>query len=213
MNSRICYVVGAGDFYGFDIKPTAEDYVIAADAGLRYLENEKIAANLVIGDFDTLENVPQHPNVIALKCEKDDTDTLSAVKEGIKLGYETFFLYGCTGGRIDHTLANIQTLKYLSIQGKRGFLFGKDSIMTTVTNGEVDFSAHKRGYISIFSLTDKSIGVNLKGLKYELTNATLTNDFPIGVSNEFIGKESIVKVKDGTLLIVFPKASKEDILK
>lgn len=211
MNNKICYIVGAGEFYGFDIVPNHKDFVIAADAGLRYLEGEDIIADLVIGDFDTLGEVPKHPNIITLNCEKDDTDTLSAIKEGIKLGYDTFYLYGCTGGRVDHTLANIQTLKYLSQHDKRGFLFDKDNIMTTLKNGEMKFLAHDGGYISVFSLTDKSSGVNLKGLKYELTNATLTNDFPIGVSNEFIGGESRIEVKNGTLLIVFPKKCKEDI--
>ena len=211
MNNCVCYIVGAGEFYGFDTIPQEEDFVIAADAGLRYLENEKIVANLVIGDFDTLGAAPKHHNVITLNCEKDDTDTLSAIKEGIKLGYETFFLYGCTGGRIEHTLANIQTLKYLSEQGGRGFLFSEDSIMTTLTNGRFDFLEHEDGYISVFSLTDQSLGVNLRGLKYELNNATLTSDFPIGVSNEFIGRKSRVEVASGTLLIVFSKGYKEDI--
>lgn len=207
-----CYVVGAGDFYGFDMALKPEDYVIAADAGLQYLENEKISANLVIGDFDTLGEVPNHQNVITLSCEKDDTDTLSAVKEGIKLGYDLFLLYGCTGGRIEHTLANIQTLKYLSTQGKRGFLFDEDCIMTAVTNGKIDFLAHDDGYISVFSLTDKSDGVSLKGLKYELTKYTLTSNHPIGVSNEFVGRQSTIEVEAGTVLVVFPKAYKADVL-
>ena len=211
MNSRICYIVGAGEFFGFDTIPDSTDFVIAADAGLKYLEAENIGANLAIGDFDTLCEVPNHPNVIKLSCEKDDTDTLAAIREGIKLGYDTFFLYGCTGGRVEHTLANIQTLKCLSKEGKRGFLFGKDSIMTTITNDKFDFLVHNSGYVSVFSLTNQAKGVFLKGLKYELTNATLTNDFPIGVSNEFAGTKSSIEVKDGTLLIVFPKECKEDI--
>lgn len=211
-NQGRCYVVGAGDFYGFDTVLKPEDYVIAADAGLRYLENEKMIANLVIGDFDTLGEVPKHQNVIALSCEKDDTDTLSAVKEGIKLGYDVFLLYGCTGGRIEHTLANIQTLKYLSTQGKSGFLFDEDCIMTAITNDKISFSAHEDGYISIFSLTDKSEGVSLKGLKYELSKYTLISDHPIGVSNEFAGRQSTIEVEEGTLLVVFPRAYKEDVL-
>ena len=213
MNKHICHIIGAGEFYGFDIEPKPDDYLIAADGGLRYLEQEGIVADLVIGDFDTLNYIPNHPNVITLNCEKDDTDTLSAVKEGIKVGYNTFCFYGCTGGRFEHTLANIQTLSYLSQNGKRGFLFDKDSIMTTITNEAVGFSVHEEDNISIFSLSDKSEGVCLKGLKYELSDAVVTSDFPIGVSNEFIGKNSMVSVKDGTLLIVFPKKYKEDILK
>ena len=212
MNKDICYIVGAGDFHGFDTMPSAGDYVIAADAGLHYLEANNITTNLVIGDFDTLGTTPKHDNVIKLSCEKDDTDTLAAIKEGIKIGLDTFFLYGCTGGRVEHTLANIQVLKYLSSQGKRGFLFGEDSIMMAITDGKMDFSSHDEGYISVFSLDSTSTNVNLKGLKYELDNATLTNDFPIGVSNEFIGKQSSVEVKNGTLLIVFPREYKEDIV-
>ena len=212
MNKPVCHIVGAGDFYGLDLAPRSDDYVIAADGGLRYLEDAGITADLVIGDFDTLGEVPNHPNVIALSCEKDDTDTLAAVREGIARGYEVFCLHACTGRRIEHTIANLQTLAYLAQNGKRGFLFDKDTILTAVTNGKVTYPAHADGFISVFSLSDTSRGVCLSGLKYELNNAELTSTFPIGVSNEFIGKGSTISVRKGTLLIIFPRKYKEDIL-
>ena len=212
MKKRMCHIVGAGDFYGIDLPLSSEDYIIAADGGLSYLEQEQITADLIIGDFDSLGGVPNHPNVIALNSEKDDTDTLAAVKEGIKVGYDTFSFHACVGGRIEHTLANIQTLAYLAQNGMQGFLFDKDDILTVVTNGDFSFASHENGFISVFSLSDQSTGVCLKGLKYELDKANLTNTFPIGVSNEFIGKPSTIMVGDGMLLIGFPRRYKEDLL-
>lgn len=204
MNNSFCYIIGAGENYGLDFMPTSTDFVIAADAGIRYLEQCGITADLVIGDFDSLEQAPTHPNMKALNAEKDDTDMLAAVREGIKAGYSSFHIYCGMGGRIDHTIANMQILAYLSQNKMQGFLFGKDSIITAITNRELSFDPIPSGYISIFSYTEKSEGVYLNGLKYKLENASLTNTYPLGVSNEFIGEESSISIDSGTLLIVFP---------
>ena len=208
MKNGICYIVGAGENYGIDFHPTADDFVIAADAGLRYLEQAKIRADLVIGDFDTLNVVPQHGNVITLCAEKEDTDMLAAVREGIKAGYSVFYLYCGTGGRIDHTLANLQALSFLAENGKQGFLMDHNSIVTAITDRSLSFDRTASGYVSVFSYSAKSEGVCLRGLKYELEKAVLTNTFPLGVSNEFIGRESSISVDKGTLLIVFPRKEK-----
>ena len=212
MNNSICYIVGAGDNYGLDFTPTSNDFVIAADAGIRYLEQCGIAADLVIGDFDSLDGTPTHPNTTTLSVEKDDTDMLAAVREGIRARYSVFHVYCGMGGRIDHTIANIQVLAYLSQNNMQGFLFGKDSVITAITNRKLSFNQIPSGYISVFSYTEKSEGVYLHGLKYKLENATLTNTFPLGVSNEFIGKESSVSVNSGTLLIVFPKEAMASLM-
>ncbi len=205
MKKGICYIVGAGESCGIDFQPAADDFVIAADAGLRYLEQAGIRADLVIGDFDSLNALPQHGNVIPLSAEKDDTDMLAAVREGIKAGYSDFYLSCATGGRIDHTLANLQVLAFLAENGRRGFLADHGSVVTAITNRELTFDRAASGYVSVFSYSEKSEGVCLQGLKYELDQAVLTNTFPLGVSNEFIGKESRISVASGTLLIVFPR--------
>lgn len=200
----ICYVVGAGEDYGLRFTPRPEDMVVAADAGFRVLEESKIIPDIVIGDFDTLQYTPKHPHVITLNTEKDDTDMAAAVYEGIKAGYETFHIYCGTGGRIEHTIANMQLLAKLSVEGKQGFLFGKESVMTAITNGIMAFGEDMEGYLSVFAHSDKAEGVYLKGLKYELEDAVLTNTYPLGVSNEFIGVKSSVSVRRGTLFLVFP---------
>lgn len=212
MRAGTCYVVGAGENFGLNFSPLPHDMVIAADAGLLYLEQVEIFADLVIGDFDSLKHIPQHPNVRKLEAEKDDTDMLAAVREGLKLGYERFHIYCGMGGRIDHTLANLQLLAFLSQSGKRGLLFDKTNVITAITDQTLAFREIASGVISIFSCTDKSTGVTLQGLKYPLNNAVLTNTFPLGVSNEFTGRESAVTVKDGTLLVVMPQEAKEKIV-
>lgn len=212
MTNSICYIVGAGENNGLDFKPSSNDFVIAADAGIHYLAQCGITADLVIGDFDSLDYIPAHPNTTVLSAEKDDTDMLAAIREGVKAGYSVFHIYGGTGGRIDHTIANLQVLAYLARNGMQGFLFGRDSVITAVADRKMSFGAIPSGYISVFSHTEKSEGVYLQGLKYELDNAVLTNTFPLGVSNEFIGKESSISVSSGTLLIVFPKEAMRKIV-
>lgn len=206
----VCYIVGAGENYGLDFQPDTEDFVIAADGGLTYLEERGLAANLVIGDFDTLRRVPAHENVITLNKEKDDTDMLAAVREGLKAGYSVFSIYGGTGGRIDHTIANLQTIIFLAEQKKQGFLFDKDNVITAVRDGELVFGRDASGYVSVFACQGKAEGVFLQGLKYKLENAVLTETFPIGASNEFIGKECRIIVKNGTLLVVFPRSAMKE---
>ena len=209
MKTTICYIIGAGENHGLDFTPSADDFVIAADAGIRYLEQCGITADLVIGDFDSLDDTPIHPNTKVLSPEKDDTDMVAAVREGIEASYSVFHIYCGTGGRIDHTIANLQVLAYLAQNDMQGFLFGKDDVITAITNRKIAFEPIRSGYISVFSHGEKSEGVYLHGLKYELENALLTNTFPLGVSNEFIEKESSISVINGTLLIVMPKEAME----
>lgn len=213
MKKGICYVVGAGENCGINFHPAKEDFVIAADAGLSYLEQAGIRADLVIGDFDSLSARPQHHNVIALRAEKDDTDMLAAVREGIREDYSDFRLYCGTGGRMDHTLANLQVLAFLAESGRQGFLMDHDSVITAITDREIAFDRIASGYVSVFSYSEKSVGVCLRGLKYELDHAVLANTFPLGVSNEFIGRESSISVENGTLLIVFPRGEMKSIIR
>lgn len=198
-----CYVVGAGTFYGHVIAPKPGDLLIAADGGYTYLQKHHIPADWVIGDFDSLRVPPDHPHVVPLPKEKDDTDMLAALRMGLEAGYRVFRLYGGTGGRMDHTLANLQCLAFLSRRGAQGFLYGPDYIATAITNGTMTFGPEHKGYVSVFALSDPAAGVYLKGLKYPLTDATVTPDFPLGVSNEFTGVPSSITVKNGTLLILY----------
>lgn len=199
---KICYIVGAGEFSGRNI-PLDSAYIIAADAGYKTLKAKKIEPNLIIGDFDSLSNAPEHPNIIKAPTEKNDTDMALAVKHGLKTGLKTFIIDGGIGGRLDHTLANIQLLKKINQNKANGILLGKEINITTITNQTISFAKGTKGTISIFTMGDKARGVTLKGLKYTLNNATLTDIFPIGVSNEFATNPVAITVKTGTLVIAW----------
>jgi thiamine pyrophosphokinase len=200
-----CIIVGAGDFFGLRRQPENCDFVIAADGGYSALAACGIIPDILAGDFDSLtaKVIPgEHTEVIRFPKEKDDTDMMLAVKEGLARGYKSFELYGGTGGRIDHFLANLQTLGYISRCGAEGRLFGGDYTAAAVTSGRLCFSARRSTIVSVFALGGTAEGVTLSGLKYPLSNATLQPDFPLGVSNEASGGEACVEVKLGTLLVI-----------
>lgn len=197
---NICFVVGAGDFCAEKIIIPSGSHIIAADGGYRHLERAGIKPDMVLGDFDSAP-VPEHPNVVMHPPAKDDTDMLLALKTGLTMGYVNFIMLGGMGGRLDHTLANIQSLVYLSRRGARGLLYGGGTAISAITDSKMHFSADKKGTISVFCGGGRSEGVNLKGLKFPLTEAVLTDDTPLGVSNEFIGVPSEISVKKGDLLI------------
>lgn len=204
MEPGICYVVGAGEFCPRGLTPGLGDLVIAADGGFAALEGLGLSPDLVVGDFDSLSRRPDHPHVVALPVEKDDTDMHAALRLGWERGYQTFRLYGGTGGRMDHTLANLQSLAWLAHRGGRGYLMGADWTATVLSSGgALTLEAGRRGTVSVFCLGDRAEGVDIHGLKYGLTNGVLTCDYPLGVSNSFLGGESRVSVRRGTLLVLW----------
>lgn len=213
MKTGTCIVIGAGDLTVGSIPYHAEkDYVIAADGGLMYCGILELEPDLIIGDFDSVdaehktavdaikEMMPE--KVISLPVEKDDTDMLAAIKTGLSLGYRQFRLYGANGGRLEHTIANIQLLKYLKEQDAVGYIMDGNGMILLAQNETICFKETMEGYVNIFSMNEKAHGVTIRGLQYELENATLTNAMPLGISNQFIGAKSEVTVEDGTLLII-----------
>ncbi len=201
-----CYCFGAGDFYGLENRPSEDTYIVAADGGLKYAEACGLRADCVIGDFDSLGKIPEVGNVKVLPVEKDTTDMYEAVAIGEKHGCEAFHIYGGTGGRIDHTIANLQLLGAMAARGLRGFLYGNGYIITALPPKEkLQINGKKGGRLSVFSLTDRSKGVTLRGLRYPLEDHTLTNTFPLGVSNEFIGQTAVISVRSGILLVYFER--------
>jgi len=202
MDKKRCVIIGAGEFDGKIPVPGDGAVVIAADGGYAHIRELGLRPDVVIGDFDSLGRAPENENVIRLNVEKDDTDTLAAIRYGLSEGCGEFHIYGGTGGRISHTIANTECLAFLSQKGLRGYLCGNGFYITAVTDGILEFDAGMSGSISVFAHGDRAQGVCLRGLKYGLDNAELTNTFPLGVSNSFTGEKSTVRVGRGTLIVV-----------
>lgn len=203
--SDICYIFGSGDYSGtkIDLKAIADGYIIAADGGYLQLEKYGIVPDLLIGDFDSVDRMPEHFNVVQYPVMKDDTDTMLAVKTAFDMGHSCFVIYGGTGGRLDHTIANIQTLSYISAKGGIGFLRGSGFTAAVVTESSLRFEGMKDIGLSVFSLSEMSKGVSLSGVKYCMTNGMLSRDMPLGVSNRITEDTAKVIVSEGSLLIMW----------
>ena len=158
--------------------------------------------DLVVGDFDSLGYVPPHPHIVRHPAEKDDTDTALALSEGWSRGYRNFHIYGSLGGRLDHTLANVQLLCGLVEQGGQGKLVGPGMTVTAVHNGTLELEGETGRTLSIFCLGEPAHGVTLEGLKYPLQGATMTAQVPLGVSNECLGGPARITVEQGTLVVM-----------
>lgn len=203
---KSCVIIGAGEFNAESFVLPPDSLLIAADAGFANFSQLGLTPDITVGDFDSLGSIPEGGKVIRLPVEKDDTDMSCAIKTACSEGCDVFHIYGGTGGRLDHTLANIQLLIGLSKSGIRAYLYGSDYIVTAITDSTLRFGEKMKGIISVFSADSEAYGVYEKGLKYALDNAHLTNTFPVGVSNEFTGAQAEVSVKSGTLIIIYAQS-------
>ena len=134
---------------------------------------------------------------------KNDPDMLACVRIGMERGFRSFHLIGGTGKRIDHSIANLQVLGFLAQQGRHGYLYGERQLVRAIRNESVCFPKEMQGYFSALSLSDECHGVTERGFKYIVTDVTLSNMMPTGLSNEFVGTEAEISVKDGTLLLIY----------
>ena len=197
-----CVILCAGAIGGGILPLEQDDLLIAADGGYTHTEQLGLAPHIVLGDFDSLGYVPEgaqvHPK------EKDDTDAMLAVKLGLSKGYKEFYIYGgMDGPRVDHTMANFQLLHYLSEHGAKGYLIGVRQNAAVITDG-IAFAAEQTGTVSVFCLGQEAL-VDIEGLKYSLKDGLLQPSFPLGVSNQFIGKKGKITVKKGTVLVIWEK--------
>ena len=192
---------------GFDFLAEAignEDFVIAADGGLKHTERLGLTPDVILGDFDSLGFTPAAAEVFPV--EKDDTDAMLAIRRGLDRGYRRFVIYGgLDGERLDHTLANYQALQYLADRDAVGYLVGQRYMATVVKDGRLSFPAEAAGIVSVFCLGPDAAGVTLSGLKYPLENGVLTCGFPLGVSNHFVGEKAEISVNDGSLLVLWDR--------
>ena len=200
----VCYIVGAGELYGRP-EPKNSDLVIAADGGLDSLMSLGITPDLVLGDMDSVSADLGDVERIVYPVRKDETDSFLAYFEGVRRGYTEFMLYGCTGGREDHTFANYALLIYARDAGHKMTLVGKCTHTIAVKNESVTLSGEPLAHFSLFAFGGDAFGVSISGAEYEAEGVTLTPSFPLGVSNRFGDKDVTVSVGDGTLLVMIEK--------
>ena len=189
-----------------EIKST--DFIICADAGYKFAISNNIHPDLIVGDFDSAP-FPQNTDceVIKLPAKKNDTDLHFAINLALEKGCNSFILTGVTGGRLDHTLATIASLNFLSDKAENCCVWDLNSkifiVDTAISIRKPEFDC----YFSVFPITESAEGVCIKGAEYSLDNAGLVNTFPLGVSNEFKDNKVEISVKSGKLLVAIIKKS------
>ena len=197
-----CVIFGAAAFDGLLLPIEEKDLLIAADGGVLHCAQIARTPDVILGDFDSLGYVPEGAQVFPV--EKDDTDIMLSIRCGLDRGYREFLIYGgMDGPRLDHTIANFQALSYLQTQNARGYLIGKNQIATVIARETAVFPASAEGIFSVFCTGADADGIFIRGAKYSLEDGKLTGDFPLGVSNHFIGQEVSICVKNGKLLLIW----------
>lgn len=199
-----CIIIGAGNFQNETITKNKDDFLICADAGYIYAKALNLEVDLLVGDFDSIDNIPNNINKVTLPSEKDETDLYIAIQEGIARGYKEFDIYGSLGGRIEHSIANIQILSNMATKSIKARLKDQNTIIEVLTTGTHIYNKECKGFLSLFSLSNESV-ISIQNLKYELTNKVISNLFPLGIDNEFIGVESKVTVHQGMVLSIINK--------
>ena len=200
-----CVIVGGAPIERYDrIKPLLRenDFIIYCDSGLKHMDALDRQPDLIIGDFDSHERPKTDIETIVLPTVKDDTDTMFAVKEGIRRGFEDFLLLGALGGRLDHTMVNVYSLLYLAEKGKNGAIADDFSIVRLVSRMPVEISP-EWAFFSLVNIDGSAHGVTIRNAKYELDDAEIPCSFQYATSNEPLpNKTAAVSVREGCLLLI-----------
>ena len=201
---RICAILAGGPEQGTPCEPVPDSaFILCADSGLHLAERLNRKPDLVLGDFDSLGAVPEHLQHMTVPVEKDDTDTLLAVRVALEKGYRDIRIYGAFGGRLDHTLANLATLEFLRQQGAEGFLAGvRDSARMLLGGETLHLKKRPDWSLSLFAWSECCTDVCERGVYYPLEHGSLTRSFPLGVSNHITAETAEISCGTGTLLVM-----------
>ncbi len=179
-----------------------DDWFVYCDGGLKHVQELGREPNLIVGDFDSHEQPETDTETIVLPCEKDDTDTVYAVKEAVRRGFRDFLLIGVTGERFDHTFGNISLLLYLDSQGIPACILDDYSEMRIVSRETAEVK-EDCSWFSLLNISGTAKGITIRGAKYPLTDGEITSEYQYGISNEVLpGETARVSVREGRLLLV-----------
>lgn len=215
MEKKRCVVIGGAeirDYTRIRLYLRDDDFLIYCDSGLRHIEGLGMEPSLIVGDFDSHEKPDSDIETIVLPVAKDDTDTVYAVREGMKRGYTDFLLAGVFGGRMDHTLTNVYILFDLDSCGCRGMAVDDYSEFEVISSGVGNDGKEVAGrasvdcrypFFSLVNMTGTAEGVSITGAKFPLNDAEIKCDYQYAVSNEVLpGHTAEISIKKGRLLLI-----------
>ena len=188
--------------------------LIAADKGVEFFIKTDWVPDVAVGDFDSLSsagekylNTLKETEIVRLKPEKDDSDTQSAVNFAIDRGAKNITIFGATGNRIDHLIANFGLLVLGRERGADITLIDQWNYMKLIESHTVLKKEEQFGkYVSFFSLEGDLTGLTLRGFKYPLNKYHLkVSDSGLTVSNEIVDEEACVEFDAGSLLMLMTR--------
>ena len=198
-------IIGGAEIGNYDRiaeKINADDFIVYCDSGLKHKDKLGIEGNLIIGDFDSHEKPVTDTEIIELPVAKDDTDTVYAVKEGIKRGFDEFILLGVYGQRLDHTLCNIYALLKLRMLGKIATAYDDYGEFSVISNETAEIS-DDFSYFSLVNISGRAKDITITGAKFNIEHAEIACNNQYGTSNEVLpGSTAKVTVGDGTMLLI-----------
>ena len=210
MKQDRCVIVSGGVFNPIsEICP--DDFVIACDRGYVYCERLGIRPDLLISDFDSYDGpIDSTVPLLSFSSIKDDTDTMLAVRYALEHGFQKLLLCCALGGRLDHMIANLQSLVYAQKHGLSAILKSEDTEVITLRNRSILLPRRPGWSLSVFAFDGPCRGVWISGARYPLQDAELTPSFPLGVSNQWASETAKISVEEGILLIVLSRLPEED---
>jgi len=200
-----CVIIGGAGIHNYEQirgRLRENDFAVYCDCGLRHAERLGLRPSLIVGDFDSHPRPDTEVETIVLPREKDDTDSVFAVKEALRRGYEDFLLIGMIGERFDHSFGNVSLLLFLDSLGKKAKILDDYSEMEIVSRqtAEMDESC---AYFSLLNISGTARDITIRGAKYPLSGGEITSEYQYGISNEVLpGQTASVSVGEGRLLLV-----------
>ena len=202
---QLCVIVGGAGIREYQrIRESlrGDDWFVYCDGGLKHVQELGREPNLIVGDFDSHEQPETDTETIVLPCEKDDTDTVYAVKEAVRRGFREFLLIGVTGERFDHTFGNVSVLLYLDSLGIPSCILDDYSEMRIISRETAEVKGDC-SWFSLLNISGTAKGITIRGAKYPLTDSEITSEYQYGISNEVLpGETARISVREGRLLLV-----------
>ena len=205
-----CFLVSGGDFSPVP-RPLPDDFVIACDKGYTYCEKLGRSPDLLISDFDSYSGPVNTAVPLAeYPSEKDDTDTMLAIRYAVEHGFQEVLLSCALGGRLDHLYANLQSLVFARRHGLAASLRSADTEVYALQKESMAFPRREGWSLSVFAADGPCRGVSITGAKDPLACAEVPSSLPLGVSNKWASDAAEISVEEGVLLVILSRFSPEE---
>ncbi|MSS63043.1 thiamine diphosphokinase [Velocimicrobium porci] len=188
--------------------------IVCVDGALEVADAMKLDIDYLVGDFDTVPKrlLEQYKQAVRKKEKqivirefnpvKDATDTQIAIQIAMEEKTDEILIFGATGTRIDHMLANIHLLvKPLSL-GIPAYILDEYNKIYLINKNTMIRKAELYGpYFSLLPFGGDVTGVTLRGFKYNVSQTDFKKGDSLGVSNELLEEEGFISFQTGTFAV------------